>query len=115
MPKHGAKAPGVVQQKPGVVKQPLDVVMLAAWLIQRHASQRARHAEVDDHGSVLEVEQQVLAPPFTALHDLAGNLLGQVGGDGPAHAWFVNQQSASAERRVGKGGVSTFRYRWVPY
>src|SRR3546814_19051700 len=59
MPKHGAKAPGVVQQKPGVVKQPLDVVMLAAWLIQRHASQRARHAEVDDHGSVRSEERRV--------------------------------------------------------
>ena len=96
VPKHGAKAPWVVQAQGGVIEHPLDVVMPSEQLAWQNAADGARHAQVNDERALLKVDQQVFASAPTGLHRLPLNNGWQDFRNRPAHASFVNQHGFQA-------------------
>src|SRR3546814_7311040 len=93
MPEHGAESAWVVQKKTGVAENPFGVVMFTAIFVGRSSAQGTGHAQMDDLRAMIEIDQQVLAPAFAANYLPAVDPVGQVGGNGPAHARLVNHKA----------------------
>ncbi|VXC07467.1 hypothetical protein MASSI9I_51083 [Massilia sp. 9I] len=95
MPEHGAEAARVVQAQhlPAFRARicpdnhQVEVVVLARLDPGRQHPQVAGHAQMDDEGAVLELNQQVLAAAVRTEDAVSGQQLGQSGREGPAQAF----------------------------
>lgn len=93
VPQHRSEPSGVVQPEGDVVELPFHVVMIAQQRTWRNAAQRARHSQVYQLGTLIEVDQQILTPSTASSYHLSVDPVGKVGRNRPAHTEFMDYHS----------------------
>ena len=99
LPEHDTEAARVGKPEDGVGEDDVDVIVAAGRRSGRHEAQAARHAEVDDQGTVLAatatVQQQILATPAHGGDTLAGQRVNKPGRQRQAQAGGADDSAAN--------------------
>lgn len=109
-PDHGTKTPGVMQPQRPPVCHKVHVVVHASLGLDRREIQTARHAQVQQQQALIQIEQQVLAPPANRPDLLAAQGLGlntQWPAQGFAHAQHTDARTGNP---VGKAQAGDFDF-----
>lgn len=113
MPQHRSKASWVMQAQCAAREHPIHVIMLARRFVGVDVPDRTRHAKVNDHGAVFEVQPQVFAAPSGVEHLPPVDQCGQVFGDGPSELMVTDQELPQHLTFNGRGdaAASGFDFR----
>src|SRR3546814_13015644 len=101
----------------GAGKEYMDTYGATPNLFAKVRAKASRHAEHNPLALFRKVvtEEDVMASPMVFPHVGMTRLMACPPPCGAAAALLVSEKFRSAERRVGKGGVSTCRSRGAPY
>jgi hypothetical protein len=86
----------VVTQTHAIIQFNVDVIVLARSRVIKQDSQIARHAQMHDQHTPLQLDQQILGTPVSCQNALILNLLWQLGRHWPAQAGIAHRNPADS-------------------
>ncbi|MCY1549854.1 hypothetical protein D9M68_860560 [compost metagenome] len=122
---HGAKAPWIVQPQRAAAGLQLKMVVHPAGRQRRRKLQAARHAQVQQQQTPIQVQQQVFATPRDTAHVLPDQCLGRTAQRPAQRLAHLHPQHPGTRDAIGKTAASDFNFgqfghgarcffRWIP-